>query len=119
MSDLRTLYVDEVISAAQSALSATTGNATIIRDPQVLSNEDRRNLIVRADADLGDGRRQSVIIKATRSSDYDPKAEDAFETSGLIKEWVATALLTARSPSFQHGSPLLAGSVSHGVLVFR
>jgi hypothetical protein len=118
MSDLRALDLVEVISDAQSALSAA-GKPARIRDTQVLSHEDRRNLIVRACAEFSDGRTQSVIVKATRAPDYDPRAEDAFETSGLIKEWVATALLASRKPAFRHGSRLLAGSVGHGLLVFE
>ena len=106
MSDLRALDLVEVISAAQSALSAALGKPARIRDTQVLSEEDRRNLIVRACAEFSDGRTQSVIVKATRSPDYDPGAGNAFDTSGLIKEWVATALLTSRNSTFRHGSRL-------------
>jgi Phosphotransferase enzyme family len=119
MGELRILDLAVVISAAESALSSACGRPVKVQDTQVLSDEDRRNLIVRAEADYGNGRVKSLILKATRSPNYDPNAENVLETSGLIKEWVATAYLAARAPSFRHGSLLLAGVVPHGILIFE
>jgi hypothetical protein len=41
------------------------------------------------------------------------------ETSGLAREWVATAYLSARAAGRQHGCALLAGDVEAGIVVFE
>jgi hypothetical protein len=119
MNDLRTLDLAEVMSATESALSSASGIPVKVQDAEVLSDEHRRNLIVRAKAKYGDGRMRSIIVKATRSANYDPSAEDGLQTSGIIREWVATAYLAARAPTAGHGSALLAGVVASGILAFE
>jgi hypothetical protein len=107
MTGYRTFTIDDAITAAQTALSSN-GSPVTIEYRQSLSNDERRNLIVRASAAYPDGQTQPIVIKATRSAAYDPAASDAFETSGLIKEWAATTLL----------GTLLAADPQQGVLVF-
>src|SRR5262249_39348102 len=46
-------------------------------------------------------------------------AETAFAESGLIKEWAATAFLTARAPGGHNCATLLAGDATRGILVFE
>src|SRR5262249_51682553 len=115
MSALRTLDLDDVVARAAAALSRASGRAVSLSDAQLLSGPERRNLIARAHADDGANGR-SVIVKATRASHYDHAAENILETSGLAREWVATALLAA------HAAPrrgaLLAADAAAGILVF-
>jgi aminoglycoside/choline kinase family phosphotransferase len=106
MTTYRAFTIDNAITAAQAALSRN-GSPVTIEHPNALSNDERRNLIVRASAAHADGRSQPIVIKATRSAAYDPAAPDAFETSGLVKEWAATTLL----------GTLLAADTQQGVLV--
>ena len=119
MSDLRDLDLAEVVAAAEGALSSAPGGAVTLSEAQVLSDGQRRNLILRARALADDGVARSVIIKATRSTTYDPDAETVLQTSGLAKEWVASAYLAARAPAASHGAALLAGARQQGVLVFE
>jgi hypothetical protein len=117
MSALRTLDLEGVISRAASALGRATGRATTLEDVQLISNAERRNLIARAVAVDAAGRRP-VIIKATRSPPYDPSSDQALASSGLVREWVATALIARLAPDRPHGAALLAGDVAAGLLVF-
>lgn len=119
MNDLRNLELHDVLDAAAEALSRATGATCRLADAELLSNEQRRNVIVRARAASDGGASQSIIVKATRSYDYDPRSPSAFERSGLIREWVATAHLATRVPVRGHGAQLLAGHVERGILVFE
>ena len=119
MNELRTVDVQEIISLAASALSSVCGGVVKVGEIEPLSNDRRRNFIARARAIDDNDRIRSVIVKATRSPSYDPTAENAVETSGLVREWVATAYIGARAPGRGHGSELLAGDVSRGLLIFE
>jgi hypothetical protein len=110
VSGLRSLDLDDVLARAAAALSRESGRRTWLDEVRPLSDEERRNLIVRATARDSDGNAKPVIVKATRAADYDPTAEDALRASGLVREWVATAHI---------GDKLLAGDVETGILVLR
>jgi hypothetical protein len=116
-SELRGLLVEDILASAARALAALKGAPVRLEAPEVLSDEKRRNLIVRARAVADEGQVQSVIIKATRSTAYDPCADTAFESSGLVREWVATAYLASRAPGRGHGAAFLTGDVAQGVVV--
>src|SRR5215472_15794676 len=103
MNELRTVDVQEIISLAASALSSVRGGVVKVCEIEPLSNDRRRNFIARARAIDDNDRSRSVIVKATRSPSYDPTAENAVETSGLVREWVATAYIGVRAPGCGHG----------------
>ena len=84
-----------------------------------LGDADRRNLVLRALAARDGAPPQSVIVKATRDATFDPAAADLFETSGLAKEWAATAFLAEHLPEAGHAPTFLGGSAAPGVLVFE
>jgi len=119
MSKLVNVDTQEVIARAAEALSQAWGQTITFDLVQPISGDPRRNFIARAVA-VGHSREgRPVIIKTTRSRHYDPEAEDALQSSGLVREWVATALVSARAPNRGHGSALLAGDVATGTLVFE
>ena len=111
MDDLRSLDLGEVILRAAAALSQASGRPIKIDQVQPLSRPDRRNLIVRCVAVDEDGKARPVIVKATRSRDYDPTADNSLQASGLVREWVATALVSAHAAADEYGAALLAGEV--------
>jgi Ser/Thr protein kinase RdoA (MazF antagonist) len=119
MSELRDLDRQDVLTVAEAALAASMGEAVRIRDVETLSDERRRNLILRGNAVRAGAEDRSIIIKATRASNYDPTAETAFEDFGLVKEWAATALLSAQGAARGHGAMLLAADTTSGLLVFE
>src|SRR5277367_4293535 len=89
MSALRDLDRKDIVAAAEGALARALGTGFRIEDVESLSDAERRNLILRGSSVRDDGEKRSVIIKATRSADYDPWSETAFARSGLIREWAA------------------------------
>jgi aminoglycoside/choline kinase family phosphotransferase len=119
MNMLRDLSNADVLAAAEQALARAWGRSVQIRDVEMLSDEERRNLILRGNAVPAGDHGRSIIIKATRSTNYDPAAENAFEELGLIKEWAAMCFLAARAPRRGHGATMLAGDTRLGILVFE
>lgn len=119
MNTLRDLDERRVVATAEAALTRAMGEGVRIADVEALSDAQRRNLILRGTAVAGGGAGRSVIIKATRSPDYDPAAEAGFAQSGLIREWAATAFLSARAPTAGLAPTMLAGDAAAGVLVFE
>jgi hypothetical protein len=119
MTALRDLDRDAVVAAATTALSDAWGEPVRIGDVAMLSDAERRNLILRGRA-VRDGRQpRSVIVKATRAAGYDPAAENGFAEFGLVKEWAATAFLAAHTASRRTSATLLAGNARRGILVFE
>jgi len=119
MNELRAIDVQEIVARAGEALSKASGGTVTLHDVEALSNDNRRNFIARAAARYADGGARSVILKATRSPNYDPADESALQASGLAKEWVACAFLAARASGRGHGPALLAGDVARGIMVFE
>jgi hypothetical protein len=119
MSDLRTVDVEDILGKAGEALSKAASDTVALDHVEVLSNEERRNFIARATAHYTGGVTRSVILKATRSPAYDPTDAAALQTSAVGKEWVACAFLAAHAPGRGHGSALLAGDVTGGLMVFE
>jgi hypothetical protein len=119
MHELRAIDVPAVAARAGEALSRASGGAVRLDKLHPLSTEDRRNFIARANAHFDDGSVRSVIVKATRSPDYDPAAVNLLQNSGLAREWVATAYIAAHARNRGHGCALLAGDLGSGILVFE
>jgi hypothetical protein len=116
MSLFRQFNEDEAVAVAQSALARAFGKPPLISGIGRLGDEERRNLVLRAQALIGDEAR-AIIIKATRARDYAPSSPDAFAASGLVEEWAARALL--QQSGAQRPSPFLAGDAEHGLIVFE
>ena len=119
MSKLRHLDLEDVINRSGASLSREWGLGVRLDQVRLLSKPDRRNLVVRAVAHDENGASRQVIVKATRASDYEPASDEALQASGLVREWVATALISTSSPNGEHGAALLAGDVTGGILVFE
>jgi hypothetical protein len=110
---------DDIAERAAAALSRSWRAPVSLLDVTPLSDEKRRNVILRATA-TGVGRPpRSVIVKAQRAADFDAIAPDAFEDSGLVKEWAAAAFLGDHAPEGRHCPALLAGDAARGLLVFE
>jgi hypothetical protein len=103
ISELRKIDVQEIIISGGEVLSKAPSLTVRLREVQLLSNSRRRNVLARATVTGAHGRARPVILKATRSLAYNPADENVFQTSGIGKEWVATALLAARVRGRGHG----------------
>jgi len=111
--------LQRAVEGAAAALARSSGVPVQLVDVVSLADDERRNLILRATAIRPDAAAQSVILKATRAADHDPAALDAFEKSGLVKEWTATAYLTGHAPGRGHSPTFVAGDATLGLLVFE
>jgi hypothetical protein len=119
MDELRIIDVADIGARAAAALARAFGGRVTLDELAPISNERRRNFIARARAVDERDRVSSVIVKMTRLPSYDPAADNALASSGLVREWVATATIAARAPGGRHGAALLAGDVERGLLVFE
>jgi len=119
MSAILSHEQQRVIASATTALTRRTEAAISLIDVVALSDDQRRNLILRATALSNDAPPRSVIIKATRAKDYDATSVDSFERSGLVKEWVATTFLTDHVGDKSHSAAFLAGDASEGLIVLE
>ena len=106
------------LDAGAAALSRAWGRTVVLRDVQAISDEERRNLILRAVATGQGFPDHPVILKATRDKGYAPASSGVFE-SGLAKEWVATAFLTGRLSGDRHAPVFLAGDRARGLIVLE
>jgi len=118
MADLKSIDVDDIVACAAAALARASGRTVALSDVQTVSGEERRNFIARARATYDDGDARSVIVKMTRAPSYDAADDKALASSGLVREWTATAYIAAHAPGRGHGAALLAGDVARGLVVF-
>jgi hypothetical protein len=118
MEPYRTFSEDDAIRAAEAALSRLDKRAVSIGEAKVLSDGQRRSLILRAVAVGSDGAATPIIIKATRAANYDPSSPEIYH-SGLAKEWAAGTLLARLSGDRSNHAVLLAADTAQGVLVFE
>jgi len=118
MTDFRPFTHEDAAAVASAALSRAFGGHVRTEAVRIIGEETRRNLILRARA-VQDGREpRSIIIKATRAASYDAGASNAYETSGLVKEWAAARYLARHAPGQTSTPVLLAFDLQHGVLVY-
>ena len=110
---------ERAVTCAAAALSRAWDAAVSLTDITALSDDKRRNLILRASAVRDGMPPRSVILKATRASDFNPAAANAFEASGLVKEWTATTFLAGDAPDKGHCPAFLAGDATRGLMVFE
>lgn len=108
----------DALEVAAAALSDKWGHSVVLDNVQAISNEERRNLILRAVATGQDFPDRPIIIKATRDKGYDPTSPAVFE-SGLAKEWAATAFLTERLAHDRYAPVFLAGNSARGLIVLE
>jgi Phosphotransferase enzyme family len=108
-----------VAECATAALSRLWPVSVFLTDVTALSDENRRNLILRATVSRVGTPPRSVIIKATRATGFDAMAANAFAESGLVKEWTAAAFLADRAPNGTHCPAFLAGDAARGLVVFE
>jgi hypothetical protein len=107
------------VASAMAALSQAFGTDVALNNVTALSNEKRRNLVLRAAISGAGLVPRTGIIKMTRARDYNPASDNGFEESGLIKEWVATSFLTGQAGSNGHSPNFIAGDATAGLIVLE
>ena len=119
MEPCRDVKEDDVIAATEGALARASGLAVNLSCLETIRGDRRRHLIIRATATFSDGSRQRIIIKVTRSKDYDPRVDNALQKFGLLREWASTALLKPWADNGMRVSQFLGGDVDLGFMITR
>jgi hypothetical protein len=96
-----------VLAAAQRLLSKTTGREVRLGNVARLSDDDRRNLLLRA-RDVAGGSPGTFIIKQVVVDTYDPENVESWDTRRFFSDWggaqfLSATLGTSRSPRFYGG----------------
>lgn len=96
-----------ILAAAERQLSKTLGRNVCLGDVARLSEDGRRNLLLKA-RDLSGGSPSSFIIKKVVVDTYDPADAASWDTRRFFSDWVgaeflSTALPVPRSPRFYGG----------------
>lgn len=119
MEQYRNLDDEEIIIAATKVLARTPGDSVLVSRVDTISNDRRRNLVLRAIARRSDGSEEPIIIKVTRFEAYDPAASNVLHTSGLVREWAATALLKQQANAGMLVSRFLGGDADIGLIILQ
>ena len=101
-----------ILAAAEHVLSRSLGREMRLGEVACLSDDGRRNLLLRA-RDLSGGSPASFIIKKVVADSYNPADSTSWDTSRFFLDWVGAEFLSdvlpvPRSPRF-HGGDATAG----------
>ena len=96
-----------ILASAQRQVSKTLGRDVCLGDVERLSEDDRRNLLLRS-RDLSGGSPASFIIKKVVVDAYDPGDAASWDTRRFFSDWVGAEFLSTildarRSPRFYGG----------------
>lgn len=96
-----------VVAAAERALSRQRSRNVRLGDVERLSEDDRRNLLLRC-RDLDGGPRATVIIKKVVADAYNPDDICSWDTTRFFSDWTGAEFLSAvlpvpRSPLYYGG----------------
>ena len=98
-----------IVSAAERVLSSTRARDVRLADVTCLSDDDRRNLLLRCrDVDGGD----SFIIKKVVAEQYNPDDATSWDTTRFFSDWagaefLSAVLATPRTAAFHGGDRTL------------
>lgn len=106
-----------LIAAAEAELVRTVGRAVRLGDAVRLSDEERRNLLLRVH-DVAGGAPSSFIIKKIVVDAYDADDLESWDTRRFFSDWSGAAFLSAaldrpRTPRFY------GGSYEHGFFILE
>jgi hypothetical protein len=98
---------DPVLAAAGGVLSNTFGRDVCLGDSSRISDDGRRNLLLRA-RDLSGGSPGSFIIKKVVAEAYNPEDAASWDTRRFSSDWVGAEFLSSilpapRTPRFYGG----------------
>lgn len=101
------LAIAQTIAAAERVLARTYARDVRLGDVVRISDDDRRNLLLRC-RDVSDGGSASFIIKKVVADTYDPEDATSFDTTRFFSDWAGAEFLSSaihalRSPRFYGG----------------
>ena len=101
------MEIPPIVAAAERVLSKTLGRDVRLDDVACISDDGRRNLLLRA-RDSSGSSPASFIIKKVVADAFDPADATAFDTRRFFNDWagaefLSTALPVPRTPRFYGG----------------
>ncbi|HMP39195.1 MAG TPA: phosphotransferase [Roseiflexaceae bacterium] len=109
-----------LISAAQTLLSATLTTPVRLSRAERLTDEDRRNVVLRCMVnDAPYGQPASVIIKQVVSEQYHPDDTDSWDVQRFFRDWAGAQFLTMIAPQAAHGPRFYAGDRAQGFVMLE
>lgn len=99
--------IPPIVAAAEQVLAKTLGREIRLGDVACLSEDDRRNLLLRC-RDLASDPPVSFIIKKVVADAYNPGDAESWDTRRFFSDWAGAELLSAilpaaRTPRFYGG----------------
>ncbi|HEV8246164.1 MAG TPA: hypothetical protein VGP93_10370, partial [Polyangiaceae bacterium] len=104
-------------AAIERVLCDCVGSEVKIISTETLSDEDRRNLLVRCSIESNGRLPSSVVIKQARG-DYDPEKLAHWDTLRLHRDWLGAQFLSAVSPA-EHCPRFWAGDRELGFIILE
>ena len=107
-----------ILPAVEGVLTVTFNRPIHISQVEELSEEERRNVLLRCSLTEGGGDiPATVIVKQVRAENYAPDDLDNWDTHRFYQGWAGLALLQQLSPEGQYRPRFYGGSVSEGFIV--
>lgn len=109
-----------LLTAAQALLATSLGTPVQLSDPHCLTEEGRRNRIVRCHVrDAAPGVPTSVIIKQVVADHYDPDDATSWDTQRFFRDWAGAQFLTEVAPDAGHSPRFYGGDRALGCIVLE
>lgn len=112
--------VAPLLATAQELLTHAFGERVRLTQAERLTDEERRNVILRCQvADAAPGQPTSIIIKQVVAQDYRPDAVESWDTQRFFRDWAGAEFLTAISPDAIHSPRCYGGDPVHGFFLLE
>lgn len=109
-----------LLTAAQALLAHTLGEHVRLTQAERLTDEERRNVVLRCQvADASPGQPASIIIKQVVAQDYRPDAIDSWDTQRFFRDWAGAEFLTAISQGAVHSPRFYGGNLAQGFFLLE
>jgi hypothetical protein len=109
-----------LLVAAQALLSRTLGTDVTLTLAECLTDEERRNTVLRCRVTDGlAAHPSSIIIKQVVSQDYRPDATDSWDTQRFFRDWTGAEFLTTIAPDAAHCPRFYGGDAALGFFLLE
>jgi hypothetical protein len=105
--------------AAEGILSTALSNNIQIGEIKRLTEEGRRNLLLRCFIDPINGVPSSFILKKVETENYNPDNADSGDTRRFFNDWTGSQFLNAIPNNFQHSPYFYGGDRNLGLIVIE
>jgi Phosphotransferase enzyme family len=109
-----------LLTAAQALLSTTLNAQVHLTNAERLTDEERRNVILRCTVtDAAYGQPASVIIKQVVTEHYDPDTTDSWDTQRFFRDWAGAQFLSTIATESPHSPRFYGGDRTLGFIILE